>query len=349
MNFPTAPFVTAALLLWFRDLPQTLWKRGARSGDSPADRIPGVYADPDVPRALVGPVRRIEAALGRAVRSMGPSAPPLATQLEWCAEHHSRRGEAGLALALLHRAIRHHAAAPSLPLEDTPAFQQLARQARTLHDGPALAALRTRAWAIHEAAHGPTPAHARHEWAAVLDRREGDEIHAIAELERALELRAGLLHPDLDGTAQLHEGLAELIAKHGPLDRAVELWRSALAMREQAHGTTHLRAWRAVTGLAEGLAQRGETGEAETLFQRAIAMHEAAPEPDLRGTAASVNNLALHYHARGDLARAGALYERALAIVRRALPETHPDVTVAVENLLRLYRDRGDFTRGEPN
>ncbi len=177
-------------------------------------------------------------------------------------------------------------------------------------------------------------------------------------LKQALAIRERLRgrdHPEVAATLVRLGSLAQLSGKGD----AVILFRRALAIREESHGSGYSGysdssghpAQPAIADVLNKLgmtvASRGRLDEAEEILMRSLALHEKLwGKSDLR-VAKVLHNLAGIAYFRERTEDAERLLRRALAIRQAQLPDDHPDLVGSREVLALLLQDRGRTAEAE--
>ncbi len=129
---------------------------------------------------------------------------------------------------------------------------------------------------------------------------------------------------------------------------ARQLFKKALAIREQLLGPEHLDVADSLNDLASSYLYQGMYAEAEPLFQRALAIFThilGTLHPDV---AVALNNLALLYHQQGKYAEAEPLFQQALATWKQSSGLDHADAARTLSNLALLYHYQQRFAEAEP-
>lgn len=211
----------------------------------------------------------------------------------------------------------------------------------------------------------------------------GQYDQADQQLERALELRSGVLGAEHPDTVWTLSHLAWLRRLQGRLEESRELGERVLTARRRAAGDEHVDTAKAHNDLAIVLEELGRQAEAEGHYRAAVGVLSSAPEhaADLRRTQ---GNLALVLHSRGRLGEAEELLRGVIAAGgddvtvetlgfknsltallsdmgrsaeavrlaqdvydgrRKVLSETHPDTLVALNNLATCVGSCGDLPR----
>ncbi|MGK7311568.1 MAG: tetratricopeptide repeat protein [Candidatus Longimicrobiales bacterium M2_2A_002] len=145
--------------------------------------------------------------------------------------------------------------------------------------------------------------------------------------------------------AEVLEEIGQVYLNRGEYDRAEEVFRRVLALREAAIGPAAPATATALRHLGDAVRRRLGYDEAEALYRRALAIRsrtvgESHPEyADVLVGLASLATL------RGDLASALSIYERAFRIRRSALGPEHPLVAESLRLLAVTRRRLGNYPR----
>jgi tetratricopeptide (TPR) repeat protein len=176
----------------------------------------------------------------------------------------------------------------------------------------------------------------------------GQVLHGTGALDEAIAVDTALhaeltaaYGPDHPATATLANNLAGvLMEREDQLDRALELMRGVVAVRERSGAGHDLVIARNNT--AKVLRRLGRTAEAlemsEDAYRRGVEL-VGAEHPD---SLVRLNNLAEALRTAGDLERATALHRQAYDTRVRVLGEAHPATLTSMNNLARVLRLGGD-------
>jgi CHAT domain-containing protein/Tfp pilus assembly protein PilF len=175
----------------------------------------------------------------------------------------------------------------------------------------------------------------------------GKYEEALSLVERAREIREGILGPEHRDVADAINALGALYFHKGEYAKAEPLYLMALAIREKALGPEHPTVAHTLYNLAFLYKDKGDLAKAEQGFQRALAIKEKALGPEHPLVGDSLNGLALTHYRKGDYAKAEHGYLRALAIKEKALGPQHPGVAQILNNLATLYYEIGDYVKAE--
>jgi tetratricopeptide (TPR) repeat protein len=175
--------------------------------------------------------------------------------------------------------------------------------------------------------------------------------YSLAEplLQKALELRQGLLGNEHGDIASSLNSLGELNYYRGYYSDAESLYLESLAMKKRLLGSEHADAALVNLDKLAGLYySQGRYEEAEPLLQEALAIKRRLLGDEHPDVARSLNNLAGFYDNQGRYREAEPLFQEALAMKERLLGKEHPDVARSLNNLAVLYYNQGLCRVAEP-
>jgi len=175
---------------------------------------------------------------------------------------------------------------------------------------------------------------------AVVLRARGDLPEALADMQRALEIREQVLGPDHPRIADTLNALGSIHRSRNALDDALAAQTRALAIRRAALGAGHPDIGVAANDLGLLEQSRGHLTEATTYLEEALKIAEDARD-DLE-VALTLNNLGRLAQLRGDLPGAQRHLERALALREAKRGPDHLDTAATLHNLGLLHLLRGD-------
>jgi len=216
---------------------------------------------------------------------------------------------------------------------------------------------------------------------ASLSADEGLPLEAADLYERALTLREATADAETPAAAAAMERLAAVLEPLDRLDRAEELLRRALRIRERENGpdSAKVQSLLARLGkliqqarpqddeaeelllrrlgltdnytvrrqLAEYYSGRGDSERALEQFHEAIDRAEAHPRNRLYWLAPALTNLAREYEKSGNADLAEAYLVRALEAAQDQYGTRHPYLAWALRNLGRFYFERERFVEAE--
>ena len=221
------------------------------------------------------------------------------------------------------------------------AWRNLAEARTRTRDGAgALAALRHALDALERArlGEGPDASEVHHALGEAL-RAELHLDDAERHLQRAVDLRERL--GSAAALAASVARLASLIRFRGEPQRALPLYRRALALQERERGAVSAAAACALDNLALCLSECSQLREAIESTRRALQIYEREEGPDGENVSVCLANLAVMLEDAGDLLQAEQLCREALTRRRRAHGDDHVDVATALDNLSGILRRQG--------
>jgi CHAT domain-containing protein/Tfp pilus assembly protein PilF len=179
-------------------------------------------------------------------------------------------------------------------------------------------------------------------------RRAGKYDEALSLIERALEMREGLLGPNHRDVSDALFSMGVISSLKGEYAKAEPLFQRALAIRERTLEPEHPDIATSLNSMANLYSDRGDYARAESPYRRALAIREKALGPEHPETALSLNNLAILHKDKGEYAKAEPLFRRVQVIWEKALGPDNPNVAFCLHNLAFLYWDRGQYVQAEP-
>lgn len=153
---------------------------------------------------------------------------------------------------------------------------------------------------------------------------------------------------NISEAAHLLNQMALYLQERSQYAEAEPLFQRALAIWEQAMGSTHPVTANGLNNLAALYHNQGRYEEAEPLFQRALVIKVQVLGLTHRDTVLSLDNLAALYQSQGRYMEAEPLYRCALAIWEQAGGPNHLDTATSFNNLADLYRSQGRYREAEP-
>ncbi|MEM7582766.1 MAG: serine/threonine-protein kinase [Acidobacteriota bacterium] len=134
----------------------------------------------------------------------------------------------------------------------------------------------------------------------------------------------------------------------GFYDEALGYLRTALRLRRQTLGASHLDVAETLENLAGVLQDQAEHQAAAAHSREALAIRRQRLGDQHPVVAESLNNLAAAYRAADDDEAAEPLLREALAIKRRLLGDQHLSVVLGINNLAQVLNARADYAASEP-
>lgn len=173
----------------------------------------------------------------------------------------------------------------------------------------------------------------------------GDMDAAEPHLRRALEIFRAQPEESVSISEPL-DLLGQLHWQRGEPERAEELIRDALEVRERFYPPEHTKIGESLNNLAVILDDRGKREQAAEMYRRAIAIQEAVygPESDILGGALS--NLGLVLTDLGEAEEGEAVHRRALAVTEAAMGVDNLSAAIQRNNLARHLCTFGKAAEG---
>jgi serine/threonine protein kinase/Tfp pilus assembly protein PilF len=178
--------------------------------------------------------------------------------------------------------------------------------------------------------------------------KSGGDITARQLLDRGVEKINKELGDQPEIRSRLLNTTGGVYASLAIYDRAEQLLKEGLRIREQVFPADHPDIADSLNSLGRLYGRNGRYAEAERLCKRALRIREKAFGPDHPDVADNLNNLGWLYLNQGRYAEAEPLYKRAIAIREKVLGPDHPDVAGSLNNLAMLYRKQGRYAEAEP-
>ena len=166
---------------------------------------------------------------------------------------------------------------------------------------------------------------------------------AQKQLERALELRQGIVggdHPDTLHTLGL---LGEVYWMQGQRAEVGLLWNKLLASQRRVLGERNSETLDTMGNLAVLAHAEGRDGEAEALYRRVLDIERAVMGERNEQTLTTMDNLATFYTGTGRYAQSEALLTRTLEARTRALGQDHLTTMQSTNNLATLLASEGKY------
>jgi Tfp pilus assembly protein PilF len=133
----------------------------------------------------------------------------------------------------------------------------------------------------------------------------------------------------------------------GKHQKALPLFREALALRQMVLGEEHPDTAVSYSNLASNLKKQGRYADAEPLNRKALAINQKVLGDQHPQTALSFNNLGDSLHAQGKYADAESLSRKALSIRQKVLGEEHADTAQSYSNLASALNGQGKYADAE--
>jgi tetratricopeptide (TPR) repeat protein len=192
-------------------------------------------------------------------------------------------------------------------------------------------------------------AYISHEIATVFQKL-GDERTAerLYEAARA-KVKASHILSELDPNhAALLNNQAKMLEDRGENEKAMEMYKQALAIYRLNFGNNHQFVATACVNLAKSCVLADRIDEAETLISEAVAIDEHLYGADHPELVADLTVYAAILQQRGELEMAEKKMVRIIEICRKNLPQNHPHIAIGLSNLATLKLHQHKPQEAEP-
>lgn len=170
---------------------------------------------------------------------------------------------------------------------------------------------------------------------------------AEKHLQRALQLRRGLLAEDRPDMLSIMSDLAWLYRNEGKFAQAELLAGQVLAISQRTLGRTDPDTLRAMNNLGLLYRYEGKPKEAEQLFDQVLQMRPLTSGPVDPATAFAMNNLGFVYQVEGKYKQAETILSKVVEIGRRVSGPEHPRTLYATDNLAIAYYRQKEYPQAE--
>jgi serine/threonine protein kinase len=176
----------------------------------------------------------------------------------------------------------------------------------------------------------------------------GEPTLAIAQFQRALDLRRQVRGADHPDTLASQNDLAMAYQNAGKLELAATLLEEALKRRRAVLGSDDPSTISSLDNLAVAYYDLGRLADSVRLQEEAFASRTAKLGPDHPDTLSSRTNLALAYMASGRLKDALPLMEETLKRQQARLGRDHPNTLTSMNNLADAYSNADRLAEAIP-
>ncbi|NIP79641.1 MAG: tetratricopeptide repeat protein, partial [Gemmatimonadetes bacterium] len=167
-------------------------------------------------------------------------------------------------------------------------------------------------------------------------------------IERSLDLRRGLHHPDDPRVYQSLYRLGTVLWKQGTLEEALAVRLELADMTERTVGPAHLDHAESLSNLGNTYADMGELGLAAEQLRQAVQVARRVPPGDGElDLARFLNNLGTVYFDQEAFVQAIAALEEALRIRGRRLGEENDTYAITLVNLANAQLRLGNLDDAE--
>ncbi len=147
--------------------------------------------------------------------------------------------------------------------------------------------------------------------------------------------------------AELRGLLGTLYLEIGNYDRAEEMHRAALSLRQKLFGQESPEVAKSLNDLGLTLMANNKLSEAEEMHREALAIRQRLYGSENEDTAASLNDLGSVYRQESKLAQAEPMAREALAIREKLFGHENLQVADSLRNLGIILGDEGKWTESE--
>lgn len=183
--------------------------------------------------------------------------------------------------------------------------------------------------------------------AAVLDAR-GNFLESLGLWQKILDIRERKNGSESPEALNAMEWVANELWSLNEFDKAENLYRRSLQIREESPVPVELPIGKACGNLAAVLRELGRYSEAEILLHRSLDIHENILGMEHPETATARGNLGWVLLVQDRLDEAEPILRRALADHKKVLGPSHPEVAVDCGNLGVALRQQNRYAEAEP-
>ncbi len=181
---------------------------------------------------------------------------------------------------------------------------------------------------------------------ALMDIQLDQAKYAEAEqtAREIMDLEGSQSKPDNALLAKCHRKLGSALLRIGRDSDAVQAYRQAAVLAQQAFGAEHAETANACAELGMLYREKGEHAEAQRQLRRALQIHRETLGPDSHEATQDLHHLAASLEDSGDPSGAAAEFERLLALRARQVgcdPQQTAEAQVRLANLYLNVRRTG--------
>ena len=138
---------------------------------------------------------------------------------------------------------------------------------------------------------------------------------------------------------------ADFLYKYAKYDKALELEKQLLQIREKLYGLEHPDTATSYNNIGVVYDDKGDYDTALECYLKALAIREKVLGLEHPDTATSYNNIGSVYFDQGDYDTALEYYFKDLAICEKVLGLEHPDTAASYKGMGVVYYGRGDYSK----
>jgi tetratricopeptide (TPR) repeat protein len=176
----------------------------------------------------------------------------------------------------------------------------------------------------------------------------GEEEVTAADMLRRGQRRIDQLEGQPAVQARMLQLLGNAYRERAKYDRAANLLRRSLTIRDSLLGSSHRFVANTVEELAHLQQRLRNYSQADSLWREALAVQRARFGPGSPKLWEPLNNLGRAAQKQGNLARADSLFRAALAAERAAPEPDSSKLATTVQNLARAHDERGQHNQSIP-
>jgi tetratricopeptide (TPR) repeat protein len=170
---------------------------------------------------------------------------------------------------------------------------------------------------------------------------------ARKQLERALQLRRGVLGPENAKTLKTMTSLGWTFELQGKTAEAEALLSQALEAQRRVSGPEHPDTLPAMIALADAYHEEGKYAQAAALLRQALKISSRVMGPEHPTTLSAMEGIAREHTALQEWAQAEAILEKTVDIRRRAWGPEHPATLLSMNQLANAYGELGKYAQAE--
>jgi non-specific serine/threonine protein kinase/serine/threonine-protein kinase len=170
---------------------------------------------------------------------------------------------------------------------------------------------------------------------------------AQQQLEKALQLRRGVLGDEDVDTLIVDQNLALVYLERGQYPKADSLYKKTLEIQRRVLGDQHPDTLTSMYGLADVFKREQKPAQAEPLLANVLKARRHLQGNDHPDTLAVMFALGVLYQEQGNYAQAEPLLKAALDGQRRILGEGHPETLLTMNSLAALYGNQHKDAQAE--
>jgi len=181
----------------------------------------------------------------------------------------------------------------------------------------------------------------------LLDQRAGDNDHAVALAQRALDMARRNLPPDHPTAMRALADLGDVLMEAGHYAEAMPLLAEVLERERRQLGNQHADVAVALAALASAHHKLGRYAQAEQLLRDAVAIDAKAYSQPNHRAASHLNNLGVELISEGMLDEGVDNVQKSIALDRQIYPAGHPETADSYVNVAMVRLRQGRYAEAE--